>query len=212
MGQEVAVSVNANHGGGYSFRLCPRQGTTEQVTEACFQRHPLRFAGTTQWVQWGSNKSTRVAVPALRVDEGTKPVGSQWTRFPLPGCGGFFGGDAAGASDVAGRVQGGEECNRSQFPPPVKGLYGYGLTQCVFPGILVPTAGYRKGSRTCTESELEDVAQFFNVNFIDLVEVPSDLPTGSYVLSWRQDCEQTPQVWTSCADIKVTVDEAVALV
>jgi hypothetical protein len=27
--------------------------------------------------------------------------------------------------------------------------------------------------------------------------------TGSFVLSFRWDCEQTPQVWSSCADIEV---------
>jgi len=26
---------------------------------------------------------------------------------------------------------------------------------------------------------------------------------GSYVLQWRWDNEQTPQVWTTCADIEV---------
>ena len=32
----------ANHGGGYSYRLCP---ASEPLTEECFQRHPLKFAG-----------------------------------------------------------------------------------------------------------------------------------------------------------------------
>merc|ERR1719262_1355807 len=35
--QEVAVDVNANHGGGYSYRLCPKPGKFERLTEACFQ-------------------------------------------------------------------------------------------------------------------------------------------------------------------------------
>merc|ERR1719184_389704 len=39
--------------------------------------------------------------------------------------------------------------------------------------------------------------------FKDLVEVPETLPTGHYVLSFRWDCQQTPQVWNSCANIKI---------
>ena len=30
---------------------------------------------------------------------------------------------------------------------------------------------------------------------------------GEYVLSWRWDCEQTNQVWNSCADIRVSATE-----
>lgn len=202
--QEVAVSVNANHGGGYSYRLCPKPGKFEQVTEECFQRYPLNFVGNTQWVQWGANASSRTPVTAARVSEGTNPPGSQWTRFPLPACGGLLGGDAAGGSDVPGRVQAGPDCNRTQFMPPVPGLFGYGLTQCLFPDLEIPTAGLFNGSRLCTESEVKEVKRLFNVNFIDLVEVPPDLPLGDYLLSWRHDCEQTAQVWSACADITIT--------
>ena len=39
--------------------------------------------------------------------------------------------------------------------------------------------------------------------FRDLVAVPEDLEPGQYVLSYRWDCEHTPQVWNSCANINV---------
>merc|ERR1711920_808301 len=39
-------------------------------------------------------------------------------------------------------------------------------------------------------------------SIVDEVEVPSK--TGEYVLSWRWDCEETDQVWNSCADIVIT--------
>ena len=29
------------------------------------------------------------------------------------------------------------------------------------------------------------------------------LRSKEYVLSWRWDCEQTPQVWNSCADVTI---------
>lgn len=43
----------------------------------------------------------------------------------------------------------------------------------------------------------------WNFSLMDRLRVPSDLPLGDYVLSWRWDCEQTPQVWSNCADISI---------
>ena len=37
----------------------------------------------------------------------------------------------------------------------------------------------------------------------NLVEVPESLEPGEYVLSFRWDCQKTPQVWSSCANIQV---------
>ena len=39
--------------------------------------------------------------------------------------------------------------------------------------------------------------------FKDLVEVPETLAPGEYVLSFRWDCQRTPQVWSGCANIKI---------
>jgi len=209
--QEVAVSMNANHGGGYSYRLCPKPGTFEELTEECFQKHHLSFAGDVQWVQWGDNKQSRKEVQAVRVSEGTYPHGSQWTRFPIPACGGNLGGDGAGGSMVPGRIQAGAECNTSQFEPPVPGLYGFGLTQCFYPNTDISVAAVAHAHshlpyRNCTDKDIKDVKKLFNVNIVDLVEVPSNLTPGEYVLSWRHDSEQTPQIWATCADITVTAN------
>jgi hypothetical protein len=105
---------------------------------------------------------------------------------------------------VPGRIQAGADCNRTQFKPPVPGLFGYGISQCVFPNTDIPISPRIPGARNCTEPELESVAKLFNVNFVDMVKVPADLPVGDYVLSWRHDSEQTPQIWAACADITVT--------
>ena len=37
----------------------------------------------------------------------------------------------------------------------------------------------------------------------DRVVIPKELSPGRYVLSWRMDCEETAQVWSSCADVNV---------
>ena len=39
--------------------------------------------------------------------------------------------------------------------------------------------------------------------FGDLVEVPESLEPGEYVLSFRWDCQNTPQIWSACASIEV---------
>ena len=39
--------------------------------------------------------------------------------------------------------------------------------------------------------------------FKDLVEVPETLAPGDYVLSFRWDCLDSPQVWNACANIKI---------
>ena len=49
-----------------------------------------------------------------------------------------------------------------------------------------------------------DLALHFQFNIFDEVIVPKDLATGDYVLSFRLDAEQTPQIWTHCSDITIT--------
>ncbi len=89
---EVAFTITANHGGGYSWRLCP--SSTTPLTEACFQQHPLDFAGDTSVVQYTSGK--RVTIPAQRVTSGTTPAGSMWSKNPVPDEEGDFAPPLAG--------------------------------------------------------------------------------------------------------------------
>eukprot|EP00662_Eupelagonemidae_sp_cell21_P001863 gene1863-56269_t len=35
---------------------------------------------------------------------------------------------------------------------------------------------------------------------VDTVIIPKDITPGEYVLGWRWDCEETTQIWQSCAD------------
>ena len=39
--------------------------------------------------------------------------------------------------------------------------------------------------------------------FRDLVFVPGNLPCGEYILSFRWDCQRTPQIWSSCSLIRI---------
>jgi len=43
----------------------------------------------------------------------------------------------------------------------------------------------------------------FKFSVIDQLVIPKTLDEGDYVLSFRWDCEQTPQVWNTCASIRL---------
>jgi len=167
---EVAWGILANHGGGYSFRLCkvPDEGMS-YLTEECFQQTPLNFVGDLQWVQYGTDESTRIEFVANRTRMGTYPKGSQWTKNPIPACypwGGYYEEDGI--------------CDELQFPEPAPGLSGFG------------------------ESVTEEGKPLFLFNIVDKVQVPNDLTPGDYVLSFRWDCEQTPQIWSACSSIHIS--------
>lgn len=36
--------------------------------------------------------------------------------------------------------------------------------------------------------------------------VPTNIPSGHYILSWRWDTEQGPQIWSQCSDVYI-IDE-----
>jgi len=197
--QEVAVDVIANHGGGDSYRLCKKNGPYELATEECFRAGALKFHGDKSWIQQGEDKSSRVEIPAKRwvVD------GIEWSKFPIPACGIVLGGNSRGINmDGTDRLQAGEECKTPQFEPPIPGLFGMGRAQCVFPKIdQSNVGGYFPGDIPCDEETFAKVEKLWNVGVVDLVEIPNDLEPGEYLMSWRHDSEETPQIWANCADI-----------
>ena len=42
-----------------------------------------------------------------------------------------------------------------------------------------------------------------NLEVVDSLMVPKGLAPGKYVLQWRWDCEETDQIWSSCADVTI---------
>ena len=73
-------------------------------------------------------------------------------------------------------------CTGSQFEPPLPGVYGfYGAT------LANPM----------------DQTRLDSWSVVDKVHVPANLSEGDYVLSFRIDCEQTPQIWNQCADVRL---------
>lgn len=43
-----------------------------------------------------------------------------------------------------------------------------------------------------------------NWHVVDRVKIPNDLEDGEYLLSWRWDAFTADQMWTNCADVKIT--------
>jgi len=180
---EVQWGLRFNHGGGYQYRLCP---ASEALTEDCFQRNPMRFVRGAQALQWGNG--TRMEIPSAvqqYVNEGVIPVGYDWVMNPIPvisgqhaGC---FNTTNASATDHNGMI-----CR--QFKPPCREDDGWGPT----PGSRDPQDVMGKCSNNWIAGTI-----------VDRVVVPAGLEPGAYVLGFRWDAEQTSQVWSSCADIRI---------
>jgi len=195
-GQSAEVSFGnfvANHGGGYQYRLCPAAEFTEDgvENEECFQRMPLSYASDQSWIQWGADKSHRTAFKAIRVDDtntgGVQPEGSTWTKLPLPNC---YNTDCRDA--------------RLQFDPVAPGVFGQG-TGMWYPAGKGERPGYSQyASKEQSQQELYDRMQkHYDFSVVDKVAVPANAKPGRYVLSWRWDAEQSPQVWGNCAVVEI---------
>jgi hypothetical protein len=76
---EVTWQVLNNHGGGYSYRLCPLDST---LTESCFQANPLQFVHGEQAIVDRNNKLH--PIKGTFISTGTYPPGSEWALIPMP--------------------------------------------------------------------------------------------------------------------------------
>jgi hypothetical protein len=196
---EVAWAIAANHGGGYNYRLCKK---SDGITEECFQRTPLKFAGNTSFII-NPNGST-FEFPMTKVTQGTVPAGSEWARDPVPGC--KICEDAH------------SHCGAPMTPVPMDQPGGgssdpWNTQVDCYAACCGSTSSKAHG--VCP-----DGTEFYpaisghsgfgkNVpewSIMDKVIIPSQLAEGDYLLSWRWDCEESTQVWQNCADIRLTKD------
>jgi len=202
---EVAQgALFANHGGGYLWRLCPvTEFTADGIkNEECFQRSPLEYATSKSAIQFGVNHrmmnktgGSRVEFDAVRVTgantDGVMPKGSTWTKFPVPNC-----GPEQEFNSLLQRCKQPTHLHGKplalNFPEPAEGAYGYGF---VFLNQLNNT-----DSETILEAQRE-ITDHYDFTVVDTVKVPEK--EGRYVLSWRWDAEQTPQVWNNCALVDI---------
>jgi hypothetical protein len=229
----VGFAITANHGGGYSWRLCKKDGN---VTEECFRQNTLRFHGNHSWLhyaeaipsfmQFGPFGNSKINIPRVVVPgDQVHPKGSHWARNPIPGCkscdqtkcggllpnmtdqidsklvsnggpyggGPFYGGNAWWKQEQC--AQECSNCGMLQFEEPAP---GYGKF-----------SGYVGNYNVSEGSEPQAfIIEGFWFSVMDKVEVPKHLDEGEYLLSWRWDCEQSPQIWQQCADIRLVKESA----
>jgi len=204
----VAWGMRFNHGGGYQYRLCPLEKMP--CTEEQFQEMPLQFVRDEQAIMW--NNGTLYPIKGMFVDDSVCPVvpkGSTWARNPVPrihtdNIGMAFVGGCWGQNGPPGEVcrQAGapwcpdkEDC--SNFPTPCpdidRGWYGGNATQ--MPTEFVAPDDNRHEGWCSGDWTLGMIS--------DKVVIPEDIKPGSYVVSWRWDCEETAQVWQNCADVNI---------
>ncbi len=78
---EAKWSIRANHGGGYSYRLCKAD---RALTEECFQETPVAFAGRT-YIEWSNGTRLDISGHArFLTSEFNRPANSTWAMNPLP--------------------------------------------------------------------------------------------------------------------------------
>lgn len=177
---DVKWANHANHAGGYSYRLCKKPNHYSGLTEACFQGTPLDFYGSTQWIEYVKT-GKRVEITAMDTQNGTFPVGSMWRRNPIPVCNyrSWRGGPCLPGTTTDWLVG-------TMFPPPE------------------PLDGSSWGLTGATNNVHFGYGPFEDTIVADKVWIPEDLEDGEYVLSFRNDCEQYAQVWSSCSNVRIT--------
>lgn len=259
---EASWAIYANHGGGYSYRICKKASPGSdgsEVTEDCFQRTPLDFVGNTTRIHFMDGSRDDFEIDAVQTSVGTFPAGSMWRKNPVPMCNCDVG-IGCGRKDVteqAEQAQGKtceadpqckgndyncKQCDSGADVPAWSCKTGTccpGFTEKTFAGGVVCVGGkppspgpspsgsmfspyahthFRKGQTSALcPSGLQYESKFdegvgagsnngfgsFMFTMVDTLKVPADIDAGEYVLSWRWDCEETPQVWNSCADITI---------
>lgn len=180
---EVAWGIRYNHGGGYSYRLCP---ASEPLTEACFQRLPLNFTGMPS-LRWNDGKE--LWFNGVYVSEGTHPPGSMWARNPIPRIDDSPEDSGEPAHDTG--------CH--------DGAVGAGC-RAFSPVCEEGTPPWHKIEPAARESDVEGFCSgdWTGGMIVDRVVIPAGIAPGDYVLGWRWDCEETAQIWTNCADVAVS--------
>ena len=181
---EVAWSVAAQHGGGYTYRLCPKKAGTV-LTEECFQANPLRFVGSKHTIRYNDGSSPEFDINATQLTEGVTPSGSTWRMNPIPACNCDIGNCKSGSKGYSEPY--------SNSPDPIS-------KEACPTGTMFP-ARFKNGAGDVGVL----TSRPLHYSIVDQVEVPKE--EGEYVLSWRWDCEETAQVWNSCADIRISSTE-----
>jgi len=211
----VAWGMRFNHGGGYQYRLCPAEKMP--CTEEDYQQMPLDFVRDAHAIMW--NNGTLRPIKGMFVDDSVctvVPKGSTWARSPIPrihqdNIGMAFMGKCTAGCSQKGAPWCPEKEDCQQFPNPCpdldKGWYMGNETH-------MPTgADYPQGWFPDSNQHEGWCSGDWTLGMVsDKVAIPRDLRPGKYVLSWRMDCEETAQIWSSCADVNIVAETGETIV
>lgn len=207
---EVTWSMRNNHGGGYSYRLCPLpDGNFTDLTEECFQKTPLDFVEGEQAIVFKDGTMHKLTPAQTTFVSGnlTNPPGSMWSLIPMPPT--LLGPCClSGTNDTAttpnkclpgdNSVDGGTCAADACSPCP--GTPGSDCSRCDQVSKIMPDR-YKKGPQFPEPCPGCSGVDWNGYAVRDLVKIPPTLKPGKYILGFRYDCEATAQVWSNCADI-----------
>lgn len=204
---EVTWQIRNNHGGGYQYRLCPLPENFTDLTEACFQQHPLDFVQDEQSIVFPDGKTLKLLPNQTTfVNEGTMPAGSTWSLMPMPPT--LLGpcclpgtNDTDATPNHCLPHQNGVGCGSAPCEP-CPGTPGSDCSRCdqvntVLPGRYKNAPEFMPPCPDCEGVDWNGYA------VRDVVKIPTDLQPGKYILGFRYDCEATAQVWSNCADVTI---------
>lgn len=202
---EATWHIRNNHGGGYSYRLCPLPDNFTDLTEECFQQNPLDFVIGEQAIVF-PNGSLLYLKPEQTtfINKGTNPPGSMWSLVPIPPT--LLGPCClAGPNDTSSTPYHckdyEQEVGCGNAPcGPCPGTPGSDCSRCDQVLNVLPNR-YKNAPEfpaPCNDCEGVDWNGF---SVRDLVKIPKNITPGNYILGFRYDCEATAQVWSNCADI-----------
>merc|ERR1719436_2253324 len=193
---QVGWGMSAQHGGGYSYRLCPKGST---LNEDCFQANVLSFATQNSTIHFNDDSHADIEIPTKTY---TAPDGTEWRTNPIPGCACDNGLKCGGKDFLESKAKNHHTHSEyltgtcaGQYPKStVYSQHGSATSDCPR-GTM-----FESGFDQFTQGFLVGAGNKFSV--MDEIQVPTR--PGEYVLGWRWDCEETDQVWNSCADIVIT--------
>ena len=169
-----------------SYRICP---ASQNLTEACFQAHPLDFVQDKQALLLGNG--TKIPITGVFTNKGTSPRGSTWARLPVPSGGlgprcecdmdtHYKAGDFKCGCKPCETLRG--NCSKGPCEPCPE-TAGSDCSRCANP----PKGGTMFPAPASAAVMRQRPAVY------DQVRVPQ-LPPGKYVVGFRYDCDATAQV------------------
>ena len=175
------------------------------MTEACFQDTPLDFVGDQTFIRY-NDQSREFAIPATTTNVGTWPKGSMWRKNPVTFCNCDLGYmcEASEEKEEKEEMVGSNPDYKTMFKAYNKTNFRPGQTSKICPtGVQFPMLWEEGCGGAPYMANEQNWQVVFNFEMIDQVKIPANLPAGEYMMSWRWDCEETPQVWNSCSDITI---------